>query len=72
MANILVIDDNRSILVALKLLLSGKFDIVTTLSSPKTLLSVMREHDYDVVILDMNFYEKTNTGNEGLFWLSEI
>ena len=72
MANILVIDDNRSILVALKLLLSGKFDIVTTLSSPKTLLSVMREHDYDVVLLDMNFNDKTNTGNEGLFWLSEI
>lgn len=58
--------------MALKLLLSGKFDIVTTLSSPKTLLSVMREHDYDVVLLDMNFNDKTNTGNEGLFWLSEI
>lgn len=70
--SILIVDDNRGILSALKLTLSHDFKNITTLSSPKTLVSELSENQYDVVLLDMNFTEDTNTGNEGLFWLSEI
>lgn len=70
--SILIVDDNRGILSALKLTLGHDFKKVTTLSSPKTLISELSENQYDVVLLDMNFTEDTNTGNEGLFWLSEI
>jgi DNA-binding NtrC family response regulator len=42
------------------------------LSSPVTLLQTLREKSPDVVLLDMNFSAGINTGNEGLFWLSEI
>lgn len=70
--SILIVDDNTSILSALKLFLSRYFDVVATISSPKTLLSTMRENDFDVVLLDMNYKQDANTGNEGLFWLSEI
>jgi len=70
--SILIVDDNRGILTALKLTLGHDFKNITTLSSPKTLVSELSENQYDVVLLDMNFTEDTNTGNEGLFWLSEI
>lgn len=70
--NILIVDDNVGVLSALKLVLSRDFDNIITLSSPKTLISTLRQNEIDVVLLDMNFLEKANTGNEGLFWLSEI
>ena len=40
--------------------------------SPKELISRMAEFRPDVVLLDMNFHTDINTGNEGLYWLSEI
>ncbi|MDD4848185.1 MAG: sigma-54 dependent transcriptional regulator [Bacteroidales bacterium] len=71
-SSILIVDDNKGILSALRLTLSHHFDEVMTLSSPASLMTTLRENDYDVVLLDMNFREDSNTGNEGLFWLSEI
>lgn len=69
---ILIVDDNKSILTALKLLLSKYYQKIEILNSPKNLISVMRESFFDVVLLDMNFFAGINSGNEGLFWLSEI
>jgi len=70
--HILVVDDNKNVLSALKILLQSRFGGVTLLSSPNTLLSTIREKSPDVVLLDMNFSAGINTGNEGLFWLGEI
>ena len=70
--NILVVDDNKNVLTALRILLGNYFENVMLLSSPKQLLSVLREFNPDVVLLDMNFSAGINTGNEGLYWLSEI
>ena len=39
---LLIVDDNKSILIALKLLLSSYFETVTTLNSPNNLLSTLR------------------------------
>ena len=69
---ILVIDDNKDILEALTMLLASRFELVTCLESPKRLLSVLNAEKYDVIILDMNFASGAHSGNEGLFWLSEI
>lgn len=69
---ILIIDDNRGVLTALQLLLKPHFDQITTLPSPVTLPSVLREENWQVVLLDMNFTSGINTGNEGLYWLHEI
>ncbi len=69
---ILVVDDNRSALTALSMLLQHEFGEVKTLSSPNLLVSELRSTDYDIVLLDMNFSAGVNTGNEGLFWLGEI
>lgn len=70
--NILIVDDNRGVLTALQLLLKPYFEQITTLSSPVTLPSILREEDWQVVLLDMNFTSGINTGNEGLYWLHEI
>ena len=70
--NILIIDDNKSILSALDILLSPVFETVTLLSGTNQILSELRRKEYNLVILDMNFRAGVNTGNEGLFWLNQI
>lgn len=69
---ILVVDDNAGIRATLKILLPIHFDDVQLLSSPKNLMTKLREFAPDVVLLDMNFDAEVNTGNEGLYWLDEI
>ena len=69
---ILVVDDNKAILAALKLLLPSYFAEVTLLSSPGGLMGSMAEKRPEVVLLDMNFAAQVTTGNEGLFWLGEL
>jgi DNA-binding NtrC family response regulator len=70
--SILVVDDNKNVLTALRILLEGHFGQVTLISSPNLLPARLREFTPDVILLDMNFSAGINSGNEGLFWLSEI
>lgn len=69
---ILVVDDNRGILTTLNMLLPKHFAEVHLIPSPNAINSELRTFHPDVVLLDMNFQTSTNTGNEGLYWLSEI
>lgn len=69
---ILVVDDQKSVLVALELLLQDEFEEVVTLSNPNQLIYTLTTNDFDVVILDMNFSAGINTGNEGLYWLNKL
>ena len=71
-SNILIADDNRNVLSALTLLLSPEFEMVKTIQHPNRLLEELALHDYDVVLLDMNFTAEKQTGNEGIYWLREI
>jgi DNA-binding NtrC family response regulator len=70
--SILIVDDNKSILSALEILLTPEFQEVTTLSDPSQIPTELRKKDYNLVILDMNFNAGINTGNEGIYWLSRI
>ena len=69
---ILVVDDNKGILTAVQMLLGTCFEKVITISTPNKIKATLHEENIDVVLLDMNFSAGINTGNEGLFWLSEI
>lgn len=69
---IIVVDDNKGVLSAVKLLLKNHFEHIVTLPSPITLPATLREENAQVVLLDMNFSSGLNTGNEGLYWLHEI
>lgn len=69
---VLVADDNQGIRSSLKLLLPNYFSDVDVISSPNILISRIETFRPDAVLLDMNFTDENNTGNEGLFWLSEV
>ena len=69
---ILVVDDNQGIRKALKLLLTPYFAEVEVIASPNTLVNTMESFRPDVVLLDMNFNTDINTGNEGLYWISQL
>ena len=70
--SLLVVDDNKAILSTLSILLSRYFKKVITISSPNLIDSSLSDNHIDVVLLDMNFISKINSGNEGLFWLEHI
>ena len=69
---LLIVDDNRNILSAVKLLTESIFAEVTTLPSPNSLISTIFTFSPDVILLDMNFHAGINSGNEGLYWLREV
>ena len=69
---ILVVDDNPSILTAMRYLLDSVFERILTLSQPDDILKTMAQEEIDIVLLDMNFTLGVNSGQEGLFWLRTI
>ena len=69
---LLIVDDNKNILSAVKMLTENYFEKVTTLPSPASLISTIQTENPDVLLLDMNFHAGINTGNEGIFWLNEV
>lgn len=70
---ILIVDDNRAIIMALELLLGDYFDKVLSINSPNLIPTTLRENPMiDLVLLDMNFSAGINTGGEGLYWLHQI
>ena len=71
-AKILVIDDNKSVLSALEILLQFEYRNVQTISNPNQIPSFPNFNSLDIILLDMNFSAGVNTGNEGLYWLREI
>lgn len=66
---ILVIDDNPSILTALKICLGDTFEHILTLTCPDTAPTLLQQEQVDVILLDMNFSLGVNSGQEGLMWL---
>jgi len=71
-ANILIVDDDEDVLIALRLLLKSKANEVVTSKNPNTITALLDKQFFDIVILDMNFNGLVNTGNEGIFWLNRI
>ena len=70
--NLLIIDDNKSVLTALEMLLQSEFENVFTLKNPGRLIAAIQQNQIDVILLDMNFQAGVNSGNEGIYWLNRI
>lgn len=70
--NLLIVDDNKSVLRALHLFLKHKFKEVIICSNPNQIPSLVSMHCFDLVLLDMNFTTGANNGNEGLYWLKKL
>lgn len=71
-ANILIVDDDKDVLTAVRFLLKMEAKTVLTETNPENIHKLIMTNDIDIVMLDMNFRSSINTGNEGLYWLKEI
>ena len=69
---VLVADDQADILEALRLLLKAEGYAIETAGSPAGLLAALESHEFDVVLMDLNYARDTTSGEEGLDLLSRI
>ncbi len=69
---ILVVDDDEDVLQAARLLLKKRSVLVHTEKDPEQIPNLLKNHDYDVILLDMNFKQDVGSGREGFFWLDRI
>ena len=71
-ASILIVDDDPHVVLTSRLILKEYFEKIETLDSPKTLESKLKQSEFDVILLDMNFKPGSTSGNEGIFWMNRI
>src|SRR5438046_10698354 len=69
---ILVADDQKDILEALKLLLKGEGYEVDTATSPRGVLAALDKRDFDALLIDMKYARDTTSGAEGLDLLARL
>lgn len=69
---VLVADDQRDVLESLRFLLKSEGLDVETSTSPRLLLERLKERDFDVVLMDLNYARDTTSGEEGLELLKSI
>jgi DNA-binding NtrC family response regulator len=70
--HVLVADDQPDVREALRLLLKGEGYAIDTAASPAAVLAAVQAHDFDAVLLDLNYARDTTTGREGLELVSEL
>lgn len=69
---ILIVDDNEDLLKAAKMYLKRHFTQVDIEKNPEAIPALMKNDDYDVILLDMNFTKDVSSGSEGYYWLEKI
>lgn len=69
---VLVVDDDEDVLQAARLLLKKRSTLVHTEKDPEQIPVLLKNHDYDVILLDMNFKQDVSSGREGFYWLDRI
>jgi DNA-binding NtrC family response regulator len=69
---ILVADDQRDVLEALRLLLKGVPYDTHSASSPAGILEALTAREFDAVLMDLNYARDTTSGREGLDLLHHI
>jgi DNA-binding NtrC family response regulator len=65
-ARILIADDQRDVLEALRLLLKSEGHQIDAVESPGAVLSAVERREYDAVLIDLNYTRDTTSGQEGL------
>lgn len=69
---VLVADDQLDVLHALRLLLKHHGIEVHEASDPAEAIAAVREEEFDLVLLDLNYHLDTTSGREGLDLLAQI
>ena len=69
---ILIVDDDEDVLQAARLLLKKRALSVHAEKNPDQIPNLLKNHEYDVILLDMNFKQDVSSGREGFYWLDRI
>ena len=69
---VLVADDQRDVVEALRLLLKDEGYAISTAASPAAVLKAVESEDFDAVLIDLNYARDTTSGQEGLDLLSRL
>ena len=69
---VLVVDDDADVLHTTRILLKPIFKSIILESNPQQINYLIKNKEFDVVILDMNYTAGATGGKEGLFWLKQI
>ena len=69
---ILAVDDNEDILFSLRLLLKPHVEKIVTANVASAIPELLKNEEFDVILLDMNFTKDAISGQEGFFWLKKI
>lgn len=69
---ILIVDADQDILTAGKLLLKRHYDQVLMCDKPELIEQLMSQHNFDAILLDMNFGPGESSGQQGFVWLAKI
>lgn len=70
--NILIVDDDKDVLLSAELFLSQYFSHTSTTHDPTEIIAKMKASRIDVVLLDMNFQKGENEGDDGFNYLKLI
>jgi DNA-binding NtrC family response regulator len=70
--SVLVADDQRDILQAMRVLLRGEGCKVKTVNTPDEALDALAHNPFDVALIDLNYARDTTSGEEGLDLIGEI
>jgi DNA-binding NtrC family response regulator len=69
---ILVVDDDEDILRTARLFLKREVNRVDVEQNPEAIPFLIKNEQYDVILLDMNFTRDVSSGSEGFHWLGRI
>src|SRR4026209_123193 len=69
---ILLADDQRDVLEALRLLFKSENYAAHSSTSPATAFEAIRTEYFDLVLMDLNYARDTTSGKEGLDLLARI
>lgn len=69
---ILIVDDDRFIILSMKMLFDNHFEMVDTSIDPNKITQLLNVNSYDVILLDMNFNKGDTSGDDGIYWLQKI
>ncbi|MCP4713264.1 MAG: sigma-54-dependent Fis family transcriptional regulator [Planctomycetes bacterium] len=69
---VLIGDDQPEVLRALQILLKPEGFQIKAVSSTEGVLAAVEDHDFDVVLMDLNYVRGKSSGSEGLDLLSRI
>jgi two-component system, NtrC family, response regulator HydG len=70
--NILVIDDDKDILVTTEVLLENEGYQCFCIQHPDKSKQILNKKDINVVLLDMNYVKGYNDGKEGILWIDKL